>query len=97
MLTGVPFLQTICAPVGPKCDQCELSDGLCPSARKVTKASSSRRKRTASAMLDADVDAGPRIEVKFEEEEEECKVAIAAPPPTLPDGDGVVDVKTEEP
>ena len=94
MLTGVPFLQTICAPVGPKCDQCELSDGLCPSARKVTKASSSKRKRTASAMLDAEADAGPRIEVKFEEEE--CKVAITAPTPTLPDADGALKVKKEE-
>ena len=45
-------------------------------------------------MLDAEADAGPRIEVKFEEEE--CKVAIAAPTPTLPDADGALKVKKEE-
>ncbi|KAH9890497.1 DNA glycosylase, partial [Cubamyces lactineus] len=31
----VGFGQTICLPVGPRCDQCELGDGSCPSARKV--------------------------------------------------------------
>lgn len=38
------FLQMICLPVGPKCDDCKLSaTGLCPSARKGT----SPKKRTS--------------------------------------------------
>ncbi|TBU40249.1 DNA glycosylase [Dichomitus squalens] len=97
----VGFGQTICAPVGPKCDQCELSDGLCPSARKVVKASSSktRSKKIASAVsVEADRGAGPQIEVKFEEESEEHKVDIqtlaAAPERISPTPD--VPVKYED-
>ncbi|TFK85371.1 DNA glycosylase [Polyporus arcularius HHB13444] len=72
----VGFGQTICAPVGPKCDQCELSDGLCPSARTVTKASSSRSrsKKVTMPASDPDTGAGPKIEVELEEEEH--KVAV---------------------
>ncbi|KAI0355143.1 DNA glycosylase [Trametes cingulata] len=62
----VGFGQTICLPVGPKCDQCELSDGLCPSARKVVKASLSRSKKVVAASGSSA--AGPKIEVELEEE-----------------------------
>ena len=87
--------------MGPKCDQCELSDGLCPSAKKTAKASSSSKrqsKKTLVASSDIDRVAGPKIEVKLEEEEvEERKVdrTLAAalerisPQPDVP-------VKTED-
>lgn len=26
--------KTVCLPVGPRCDVCSLSEGLCPSAQK---------------------------------------------------------------
>ena len=87
--------------MGPKCDQCELSDGLCPSAKKTAKASSSKRqsKKTLVASSDIDRVAGPKIEVKLEEEEiEESKVDIktlaAAPERISPQPD--VPVKTED-
>ncbi|KAH9857477.1 DNA glycosylase [Lenzites betulinus] len=59
----VGFGQTICAPIGPKCDQCELSDGRCPSARKVTKASV---KKTSSRKVSVTSPSGPKIEVELE-------------------------------
>lgn len=60
----------ICLPIGPKCDSCELNDGLCPSARKVVKASTSksRSKKVSST-------SGPKIEVELEED---TKVAVEA-------------------
>ncbi|KAI0823864.1 DNA glycosylase [Trametes gibbosa] len=57
--------QTICTPVGPKCDQCELSDGLCPSAREVTKASVRKIK---SKKVSATSASGPKIKVQLEED-----------------------------
>ncbi|KAI1791571.1 DNA glycosylase [Ganoderma leucocontextum] len=99
----VGFGQTICAPVGPKCDQCELSDGLCPSAKKGAKASSSKRqtKKVVVASSNADQVAGPKIEIKLEEEEvQERKVDIrtlaAAPERISPQWDVPVNVKTED-
>ncbi|KAI0668350.1 DNA glycosylase, partial [Trametes maxima] len=64
----VGFGQVVCLPVGPKCDQCELSDGLCPSARAVAKASTSksRSKKVVSALESPS--AGPKIKVELEEE-----------------------------
>ncbi|KAG9035380.1 DNA N-glycosylase and apurinic/apyrimidinic (AP) lyase [Tulasnella sp. JGI-2019a] len=42
----VGFGQMICLPIGPKCDECSLSSqGLCPSARKIT---SPRKPKPAS-------------------------------------------------
>ncbi|KAI5118317.1 hypothetical protein M0805_006601 [Coniferiporia weirii] len=38
----VGFGQTICVGVGPRCDECTLSNGICPSAQK-TKASRTRK------------------------------------------------------
>ncbi|RPD55687.1 DNA glycosylase [Lentinus tigrinus ALCF2SS1-7] len=72
----VGFGQTICTPVAPKCDQCELSDGLCPSARKVAKASSSKpgSKKVTIFASGPDTGAGPKIEVALEEEEH--KIAL---------------------
>lgn len=61
-----PLHQTICSPVAPKCDQCELSDGLCPSARKIVKGSSS--KRSVKVTSNRTPTAGPKIEVALEEE-----------------------------
>lgn len=89
--------------MGPKCDQCELSDGLCPSAKKGSgsKASSSKKqKKLLAAPSDSDLGAGPKIEVKLEEEEEveERKVDVgtlaAAPERISPQPD--VPVKTED-
>ena len=86
--------------MGPKCDQCELSDGLCPSARKVTKTSSKTRSKKVDATVSVEPDegAGPKIEVELEEESVERKVNIkalaAAPERISPIPD--VPVKTEE-
>lgn len=54
--------QTICLPVGPRCDTCDLSDGLCPSAKKVTK----RTQRKTTTRISSN--AGPKIEIKVEED-----------------------------
>ncbi|KAF8638912.1 hypothetical protein AX17_001963 [Amanita inopinata Kibby_2008] len=56
----VGFGQTICVPVGPRCDSCLLSEkGLCPSAKKNTK---SRRRFQSSDVA--------KIEVAIEDENE---------------------------
>jgi len=83
----VGFGQTICVPVGPRCDQCELSSGLCPSARKVK----SKSKKTLIAVK---TDSGPQIKIELEAE---VKTELASPseeliPETLSD---VSDIKTE--
>ncbi len=83
--------------MGPRCDQCELSDGLCPSAKKGTKASSSKRqsRKVLVAASELDQAAGPKIEVKLEEEVEDRKVTVAAAPERIsPQPD--VPVKIEE-
>ncbi|KAH9914519.1 DNA glycosylase [Epithele typhae] len=68
----VGFGQTICAPTGPKCDQCELSelDGLCPSARKGIKATATSRRIKPKMELKSEdeEEAKPKIEISFEEE-----------------------------
>jgi len=54
----VGFGQTVCLPVGPRCDECTLSVGkLCPSA-KVGKSASPRKGRALQA--------GPSLEIKLE-------------------------------
>ncbi|KAI0728835.1 DNA glycosylase [Fomitopsis betulina] len=55
----VGFGQTICLPVGTRCDDCELSHGLCPSARKGK--SKSKRVLVASTR-----EAGPKVEIALE-------------------------------
>ena len=67
-------LKTICAPVGPKCGECELSDGRCPSAKKVTKRTQKKTVTTKSAA------GGPQIEIILEETVSEA-VAPANPRP----------------
>jgi len=54
----VGFGQTICLPVGPRCDECSLSSGLCPSAHLAVK--SKRQKIMAKK-------AAPSIKVEVEE------------------------------
>ncbi|KAI0781508.1 DNA glycosylase [Trametes elegans] len=88
----VGFGQTVCLPVGPKCDQCELSDGLCPSARKVVKASSSKRSKATVSTRGSP--SGPKIEVKFEEgSQTEMRTAPSFPSSLLKMED---NVKTED-
>lgn len=54
----VGFGQTVCLPVGPRCDGCTLSvSKLCPSAR-IGKPASPRKGRALQA--------GPRLEIKLE-------------------------------
>ncbi|KAI0738033.1 DNA glycosylase [Daedaleopsis nitida] len=86
----VGFGQTICAPVGPKCDQCELSSGLCPSARTVVRGKSGSKK-TAIMTMARDSEAGPQIEVKFEEEDRtvEQQTTLLSPLTTLEEADHV--------
>jgi len=63
----VGFGQTICRPIGPKCDQCLLSNGLCPSARQFLPQA---RARTATGAARA-VKKDAKHEREAEEEEEE--------------------------
>ena len=53
--------QTVCVPIGPKCGECDLAGGLCPSAKKATKRS---QKKTVIATA---LTAGPKIEITLEE------------------------------
>ncbi|KAG1778392.1 DNA glycosylase [Suillus placidus] len=56
--------QTICVPVGPKCNSCTLSaKGLCPSAN-TTPRSPKKRKRQSSANLERE--SGPKIDIAIE-------------------------------
>ncbi|OCH86194.1 DNA glycosylase [Obba rivulosa] len=55
----VGFGQMICLPVNPRCDMCELSTGLCPSARKVVR-------RTVKTVKTEDDLSGPKVEVVLE-------------------------------
>ena len=92
--------------MGPKCDQCELSDGLCPSAKRGSgsKTSSSKKRQVGKKMLsgspDSDQASGPKIEVKLEEDEEVeerevgTRTLAAAPERISPQPD--VPVKTED-
>ncbi|KAG2348314.1 DNA glycosylase [Suillus weaverae] len=63
MLVG--FGQTICVPVGPKCNSCTLSTkGLCPSANTTPQKSPKKRKRQSSANLERE--SGPKIDIAIE-------------------------------
>lgn len=57
------MLQVVCLPVGPRCGECELSDGRCPSASKAVKKSSTK-KTTANTFRG---NAGPKVEIEIEE------------------------------
>jgi len=67
----VGFGQVICLPVGPRCDSCQLSNGLCPSARIVAKG---KGKKAAPASSSS---ARPKIEIKLEDEELEHAIEPA--------------------
>ncbi|KDQ59784.1 hypothetical protein JAAARDRAFT_126654 [Jaapia argillacea MUCL 33604] len=74
MLVG--FGQTICLPVGPRCDLCQLSPkGLCPSARTVVKSKS----RKSVALTES----GPGIEIAIESNLVETQT-LADSPSSLP-------------
>ena len=62
--------QTVCLPVGPRCNACELSDGLCPSANKAA----TRTKRKAVTVKSTA--AGPKIEIAVEETIAEQKLLL---------------------
>ena len=64
----------ICLPVGPKCGECELSSGLCPSAKRVIKTTKTRK-----AIKTSQLKGGPKIEVKLEEEIQETKNVVEPP------------------
>ncbi|KAH9939575.1 DNA glycosylase [Amylocystis lapponica] len=63
----VGFGQTVCLPIGPRCDNCELSDGLCPSAQKVNP-------RKGKKMVEATSLAGPNLEIELDIDEEKPMV-----------------------
>lgn len=71
----------ICLPVGPKCDTCELNDGLCPSARKVVKASTSKSR---SKKVSSTSTSGPKIEVELEEVTKIAVQAVLTPTESQP-------------
>ncbi|KAJ3556462.1 hypothetical protein NM688_g2013 [Phlebia brevispora] len=73
----VGFGQTICAPVGPRCDQCELSNGLCPSAKKAPKKTQRRAKTVISTA------GGPQIEIAVEKTT--TTESVTSPSPDAPD------------
>ncbi|PCH38541.1 DNA glycosylase [Wolfiporia cocos MD-104 SS10] len=62
----VGFGQTICTPVGPRCSDCELSNGLCPSARRNVKTKG--RKALIATTSTATTASGPKIEIAVEAE-----------------------------
>ncbi|KAI6141527.1 DNA glycosylase [Pisolithus thermaeus] len=64
MLVG--FGQTVCLPVGPKCDSCTLSSArLCPSAQ--AKKSTKRGSRdSVSTSSPAESESGPKIEIEVD-------------------------------
>ncbi|KAG1768980.1 DNA glycosylase [Suillus occidentalis] len=65
MLVG--FGQTICVPVGPKCDSCTLSTkGLCPSANTKSKSPRSPKKRKRQSSPDLERECGPEIDIAIE-------------------------------
>ncbi|TCD61247.1 DNA N-glycosylase and apurinic/apyrimidinic (AP) lyase [Steccherinum ochraceum] len=76
MLVG--FGQVVCLPVGPRCGECELSDGRCPSASK-TVVKTSTRKVTSRRM------AGPKVEIEVEDvKTEEVKITAPSDEPLSP-------------
>ncbi|KAG6844024.1 hypothetical protein H0H87_010533 [Tephrocybe sp. NHM501043] len=80
MLVG--FGQVICLPVGPRCDQCELStNGLCPSVQKPSKSKS--RKAVILASATSSSESLPKIEVEIEAEESKS-ILYTMPSPSSP-------------
>ena len=80
--------QTICQPVKPRCESCDLSSGLCPSA-KVTVAKRSRKTKITAedAALSNSLGAGPRVKIELELEEAKYTVDPddeLTPPPSTP-------------
>ena len=66
----------VCLPVGPRCNSCDLSNGLCPSANKgVSKAKLKGKKIAGKATVeDASPDkGGPKIEISVEQEDEKLE------------------------
>lgn len=63
--------QTICLPVGPRCNSCDLSNGLCPSANKGTKSKMKREKLIATVRHPSvsSSTGGPKIEIAIEQTE----------------------------
>ena len=62
----------VCLPVGPRCNSCDLSNGLCPSANKgVSKAKLKGKKITVRATVEDSVSdkGGPKIEISVEQED----------------------------
>lgn len=61
------FRQTICLPVGPRCDLCELNTKgpeRCPSAQKVV---NPRNRKTVVMSEVVNTDSGPKVEIEIEE------------------------------
>jgi endonuclease-3 len=59
--------QTICLPVGPRCDLCELNTkgpGRCPSAQKVV---NPQNRKTVVMSEVVYTDLGPKVEIQVEE------------------------------
>ena len=75
IFASIIFPQTICLPVGPRCEDCLLSNGLCPSAKK-TKVTKSRK----ALQLRTEVETEVKLEIK-EELENELKLVKDEPPP----------------
>ncbi|THH23141.1 hypothetical protein EUX98_g8038 [Antrodiella citrinella] len=68
MLVG--FGQVMCLPVGPRCGECELSDGRCPSASKVAAKSRTRKVKTSTSATNP----GPKLEIEIEDVKEEMTI-----------------------
>ncbi|KAF9809238.1 hypothetical protein IEO21_07467 [Rhodonia placenta] len=66
----VGFGQTICLPIGPRCESCQLSDGLCPSAQK---SSAIKMRKGGSTIAE---DTGPSLEIKFEEQDFKANITL---------------------
>ncbi|GJE88087.1 endonuclease III [Phanerochaete sordida] len=78
----VGFGQVICQPARPRCESCDLSDGLCPSAKIPTK----RTKKIKVEEMTLD-HAGPKLEIEVELENVKPSLETLddlTPPPPSP-------------
>lgn len=80
-------LQMVCLPVRPRCESCDLRDGLCPSAKIPT---AKRVKKSTTVITETfPIDAGPKLEIEVESEETVVKgepdsLDTLTPPPPSP-------------
>lgn len=79
-------MQTVCQPVKPRCESCDLSGGLCPSANITIKRTRKAAKVTANTSISTDK-ADPQVKIEIELEEAKYSADLdgdLTPPPPTP-------------